>query len=67
LRGEPGPRIRRGAHRRWGGEAARDAGTDLGEQLVADGLLTKEEVAAATDPTQALGAVGAFVDRVTGA
>ena len=47
--------------------AARDAGTDLGEQLVAEGLLTKEEVAAATDPTQALGAVGAFVDRVTGA
>jgi adenylosuccinate lyase len=46
--------------------AARDAGTDLGEQLVAEGLLTKEEVAAATDPTQALGAVGAFVDRVTG-
>ena len=47
--------------------AARDAGTDLGEQLVAEGLLTKEEVAAATDPTRALGAVGAFVDRVTGA
>ena len=38
--------------------AARDAGTDLGEQLVAEGLLTKEEVAAATDPTRALGAVG---------
>jgi adenylosuccinate lyase len=47
--------------------AARDAGTDLGEQLVAEGLLTKEEVAAAADPTRALGAVGAFVDRVTGA
>jgi hypothetical protein len=47
--------------------AARDAGTDLGERLIAEGLLTKEEVAAATDPTQALGAVGAFVDRVTGA
>ena len=47
--------------------AARDAGTDLGEQLVAEGLLTKEEVAAATDPTRALGAAGAFVDRVTGA
>ncbi len=46
--------------------AARDSGTDLGERLVAEGLLTKEEVAAATDPTRALGAAGAFVDRVTG-
>jgi adenylosuccinate lyase len=45
---------------------ARDAGTDLGEQLVAEGLLTEEEVAAATDPMRALGAAGAFVDRVTG-
>ena len=44
--------------------AARDAGTDLGEQLVAEGLLTKEEVAAATDPAAALGRGGAFVDRV---
>jgi adenylosuccinate lyase len=47
--------------------AARDSGTDLGEQLVAEGLLTKEEVAAATDPMRALGAAGAFVDRMTGA
>jgi adenylosuccinate lyase len=47
--------------------AARDAGTDLGERLVAEGLLTEEVVAAAADPTRALGAVGAFVDRVTGA
>lgn len=46
--------------------AARDAGTDLGEQLVADGLLTREEVAAAADPVQALGMATAFVDRVTG-
>ena len=46
--------------------AARDAGTDLGEQLVAEGLLTKEEVAAATDPDAgASGRSAAFVDRVT--
>ncbi len=46
--------------------AARDEGTDLGERLAADGLLTKDEVAAALDPERALGATGAFVDRVTG-
>jgi adenylosuccinate lyase len=46
--------------------AARDAGTDLGEQLVAEGLLTREEVAAAADPVRALGMATAFVDRVTG-
>lgn len=44
--------------------AARDEGTDLGEKLVADGLLDADEVRAATDPTRALGAAGAFVDRV---
>jgi adenylosuccinate lyase len=46
--------------------AARDAGTDLGEQLVAEGLLTPEEVATAADPVRALGMATAFVDRVTG-
>lgn len=46
--------------------AARDAGTDLGARLVADGLLTAEEVAAVADPERALGMAGAFVDRVTG-
>ena len=46
--------------------AARDTGTDLGEQLVAEGLLSREEVAAAADPVRALGMATAFVDRVTG-
>lgn len=46
--------------------AARDAGVDLGEQLVAEGLLSREEVAAAADPVRALGMATAFVDRVTG-
>jgi adenylosuccinate lyase len=46
--------------------AARDAGTDLGEQLVAEGLLTRDEVAAVADPVRALGMATAFVDRVTG-
>ena len=44
--------------------AARDAGEDLGERLVADGLLDAGEVAAARDPARALGAATAFVDRV---
>ncbi|MDT7575072.1 MAG: hypothetical protein QOH17_1405 [Pseudonocardiales bacterium] len=45
---------------------ARDTGTDLGEQLVAEGLLTRDEVTAAADPVRALGMATAFVDRVTG-
>ncbi len=44
--------------------AARDEGADLGERLVADGLLDAAEVAAASDPARALGAATAFVDRV---
>lgn len=46
--------------------AALDDGTDLGDQLVANGLLTKEQVAAVSDPVRALGAATAFVDRVVG-
>jgi adenylosuccinate lyase len=46
--------------------AARDDGVDLGGRLVADGLLTEAEVAVASDPTRALGAATAFVDRVLG-
>ena len=44
--------------------AARDEGVDLGERLVAEGLLDAGEVAAARDPARALGAATAFVDRV---
>ena len=44
--------------------AARDEGVDLGERLVAEGLLDAGEVAAARDPARALGAAIAFVDRV---
>lgn len=46
--------------------AARDEGVDLADRLVADGLLTTEDVATVADPTRALGAAQAFVDRVTG-
>ncbi|HEY2220947.1 adenylosuccinate lyase family protein [Actinomycetospora sp.] len=44
--------------------AARDEGVDLGERLVAEGLLRPEEVDAARDPARSLGAATAFVDRV---
>ena len=44
--------------------SARDDGVDLTERLLADGLLTEAEAADALDPTRALGAAGAFVDRV---
>jgi adenylosuccinate lyase len=46
--------------------AARDEGVDLADRLVDDGLLTEEDVATVADPTRALGAATAFVDRVTG-
>ena len=46
--------------------AARDDGVDLADRLVADGLLTKEEVAMVADPVRALGAATAFVDRIVG-
>ncbi len=47
-------------------------GVDLGDALraaglVGPGLLTEAEVAAALDPTRALGAATAFVDRVVAA
>ncbi len=44
--------------------SARDDGVGLTDRLVADGLLPAAEVAAALDPTAALGAAGAVVDRV---
>lgn len=44
--------------------AARDEGADLGERLIADGLLDAAEVAGASEPARALGAAAAFVDRV---
>ncbi|MHC1559576.1 3-sulfopropionylcysteine synthase XcbD [Actinomycetospora sp. C-140] len=44
--------------------AARDAGEDLGDRLVAEGLLDAAEVASARDPHRALGAATAFVDRI---
>ncbi len=44
--------------------AVRDEGGDLAERLVADGLLTKEDVTGVADPLRALGAAQAFVDRV---
>ncbi len=40
------------------------AGVDLTDKLRADGLLNDVEIARATDPTRALGAATAFVDRV---
>jgi len=43
--------------------AALEDGTDLGDRLVGDGLLTEEQVAAVSDPVRALGAATAFVDR----
>lgn len=46
--------------------AVRGNGGDLGERLLADGLLDATEVAAASDPARALGAATAFVDRVVG-
>jgi adenylosuccinate lyase len=46
--------------------AALEDGTDLGDRLVADGLLTKEQVAAVSNPVGALGMATAFVDRVVG-
>ncbi len=46
--------------------AARDDGVDLADRLVADGLLTKEDVALVADPRRALGMATAFVDRVAG-
>jgi adenylosuccinate lyase len=39
-------------------------GGDLGERLVADGLLDLDDLSAASNPTTALGAATAFVDRV---
>jgi adenylosuccinate lyase len=39
-------------------------GVDLADKLAADGILTPDEIAAATDPARALGAATAFVDRV---
>ncbi len=39
-------------------------GVDLTEVIAAEGLLDADEIAAATEPTQALGAATAFVDRV---
>lgn len=39
-------------------------GVDLADKLAADGLLTPDEITAATDPARALGAATAFVDRV---
>jgi adenylosuccinate lyase len=41
-------------------------GGDLGERLVADGLLDLDDLSAASNPTTALGAATAFVDRVVG-
>ncbi len=55
-------RARRGSTRRRC--AARDERRDLTEVLLADGLLSEDEVAEAMDPTAVLGAAGAFVDRV---
>ncbi|WP_300007089.1 adenylosuccinate lyase family protein [Pseudonocardia sp.] len=46
--------------------AVRTGGGDLGERLLAEGLLDETEVAAASDPARALGAATAFVDRVVG-
>jgi adenylosuccinate lyase len=46
--------------------AARADGTDLADRLLADGLLDATEIAEASDPGRALGAVTAFVDRVIG-
>jgi adenylosuccinate lyase len=46
--------------------AARDEGVDLAEKLVSDGRLSREDVAAVSDPARALGAAQAFVDRVIG-
>jgi adenylosuccinate lyase len=47
--------------------AARAGGVDLGDRLLADGLLDADEIAAASDPAAVLGAATAFVDRMTGA
>ncbi|MFC4941916.1 class-II fumarase/aspartase family protein [Pseudonocardia sp. GCM10023141] len=47
--------------------AALADGVDLGDRLVADGLLDASEVAAVSDPAAALGAATVFVDRVVGA
>jgi adenylosuccinate lyase len=43
---------------------ARDERRDLTEVLIADGLLSADEVAEAMDPAAVLGAAGALVDRV---
>ncbi|MGQ0464600.1 MAG: class-II fumarase/aspartase family protein [Sporichthyaceae bacterium] len=44
--------------------AGLDQGVDLTEIIAAKGLLTQDQIEAATDPTKALGSAQTFVDRV---
>jgi 3-carboxy-cis,cis-muconate cycloisomerase len=49
------------------GRAALETGTPLREQLLAEGLLTEDEIAAALDPANWLGATDVLIDRALAA